>query len=306
MQVTKVPYTKDFDSRVVDAARVSFKKKAENYSQDQNERLIKYLIKNKHLSPFFHSHLTFLVDCSWDDLEYVITNKRLMAGLNISSVDKSKIISGSLWALLELHTKVFGFDGLYAYLKEYAPITTDNFPFTGDGLVPYHYTRLITDISEPKHNYKTLHIKAPIFIERQLIKHQLDFGFSFPLELAKNEVSRRYVTDNIEFYTPDNWRKVSKDKKQGSCEDEFVDWFPQFDYVGPFEIEVEDLYLEALSLGVCPEQARMVLPQSMYTEYYLTGNMDAWDRLIELREHSHAQKEIRDLAQMIKEELKDD
>jgi len=311
MEVTRIPYTKDFDSRVVDAARVSFKKKAENYTEEQNSKLIKYLIKHNHLSPFFHSHLTFLVDCSWDDLEDVITNKRLMAGLNISTVNEGKIISGSLWALLELIKLRIGFDDLEYEIRYKANKTVSNALSEPVWSNHIHDITLVEFITDPKHNYKTLHIKNPIFIERQMIKHQLDFGFSFPLELAKNEVSRRYVSDDPEFYTPDNWRKASKNKKQGSCEDEFVDWEPVLqhpitgEYV-PYHEVGKYLYIEGIGEAVSPEQVRMIPPQSMYTEYYLTGNMDAWNRLIGLREDPHAQKEIRDLAAMIKEELKDD
>ena len=304
MEVTRIPYTKDYDNRAVDAARCSFKKSYDNYTEEQNSRLIKYLIKHKHLSPFFHSHLTFLVDCSWDDLEDVLTNKRLMAGLNISTVGKSKIISGSVWALLELIKLRIGFDDLEYMLRDYANITVGNALSEPVWSKHIHKIDLVESSSALKHIYKTLHIKIPIFIERQLIKHQLDFGFSFPLELPKNEVSRRYVSDDPEFYQFTKWRKASKDKKQGSCEDEYVTWNT---IIGDdnYDIVLGNKYKEGIILGVSPEQARVLLPQSMYTEYYLTGNMDAWNRLLTLREDPHAQKEIRDLAQMIREALDD-
>lgn len=144
----------------------------------------------------------------------------------------------------------------------------------------------------------TLREKVPIFVARQRFKHMV--GFSY------NEVSRRYVDDAPEFFTPDAWRKRPEGSvKQGSS-DEIIDEFSKGIFVGLGLLEVYNDYIDAASElyaslideGVAPEQARMVLPQSMYTEYYCTGSLSAWARAYKLRIDPHAQKEIQDLAKM--------
>jgi len=151
----------------------------------------------------------------------------------------------------------------------------------------------------------TMRETVPIFVARQRFKHMVGFTY--------NEVSRRYVDDEPEFYVPDKWRKRAENKKQGSS-DEVIEFFGnhyQWDGYEDFNPvdsiseaynylikHVEFLYTEMLKAGVAPEQARMVLPQSMYTSYYVTGSLAAWARAYKLRIDPHAQKEIQDLAKM--------
>ena len=113
-----------------------------------------------------------------------------------------------------------------------------------------------------------------------------------------NEVSRRYVSDNPEFYMPGTWRSKAENKKQGSDGplSSIVQKETKFEYK-LFLYECEQFYYYLLDRNVAPEQARMVLPQSMYTEYYVTGSLAAWARAYKQRTDEHAQKEIRDLAQ---------
>ena len=143
----------------------------------------------------------------------------------------------------------------------------------------------------------TMRETVPIFVARQRFKHMVGFTY--------NEVSRRYVDDTPEFFTPDNWRARAENAKQGSNEFEFVD-----DLYGDgdsdagtidsryakFIEEAKNFYELLIYNDVAPEQARMVLPQSMLTSYYVTGSLYAWARAYNLRIHPHAQKEIRDLA----------
>lgn len=141
----------------------------------------------------------------------------------------------------------------------------------------------------------TLREKVPIFVARQRFKHMVGFTY--------NEVSRRYVDDAPEFFTPDVWRKRAENKKQGSS-DEILKGldFDQIDHRYHMILdEIKQLYEKMLEFGVAPEQARMVLPQSMYTEYYVTGSLAAWARAYKLRIDPHAQKEIQDLAKMWQE-----
>lgn len=151
----------------------------------------------------------------------------------------------------------------------------------------------------------TLRETVPIFVARQRFKHTV--GFSY------NEVSRRYVDDAPEFYFPNEWRGKPVNAKQGSSEeiidvleiDEHLIWddptTPKLTvdtsemYDALIE-HAESLYNLMIKNGVAPEQARMVLPQSMYTSYYVTGSLSAFARAYKLRSESHAQKEIQDLA----------
>lgn len=134
----------------------------------------------------------------------------------------------------------------------------------------------------------TLRETVPIFVARQRFKHTVGFTY--------NEISRRYVDDTPEFYTPDVWRKRAENVKQGSS-DEGIDLQAATKYeYEMFLRKAEELYNEMLFDGVAPEQARMVLPQSMMTSYYVTGSLYAFARAYNLRSDEHSQKEIQDLA----------
>lgn len=180
------------DDTVVDAARVSFAKEASNYTPDQNVKLITYLAKHKHWSPFAHCTLQF-------------------------------------------------------------------------------------------------HIKAPIFVARQLAKHQVGFAW--------NEVSRRYVDYEPTFWSPQsNWRAAAENKKQGSSSEYVKDSaLVQQSYNEAIKSAL-NTYKLMLYEGVCPEQARAILPQSMMTEWYWTGSLYGFNRVCQLRLDPHAQDECRQIA----------
>ena len=145
------------------------------------------------------------------------------------------------------------------------------------------------------HATVTMREKVPLFVARQRFKHTI--GFSY------NEVSRRYVDEDPEFYKPEEWRGKASDKKQGSS-NEVIDINPLTPYGSRSMVDDYDtvlnrctwVYKQLLRKGVCPEQARMVLPQSMYTEYYVTGSLYAWARAYNLRSKEDAQQEIQDIA----------
>lgn len=189
------------DDRVVDAARVSFDKIASRYTKEENDKLLSYLARHGHWTPFAHPQLT---------LRYTV----------------------------------------------------------------------------------------PIFVARQEFKHIVGF--------ARNEVSRRYVDDEPEFFVPDVWRSRPEGSvKQGSGRGA-VDTVEMYGYSHNLETVYEGflahadvLYRGMINAGVSPEQARMSLPQSMYTSYYITGSLAAYARFFNQRSDSHAQKEIQDLAHMV-------
>ena len=133
-------------------------------------------------------------------------------------------------------------------------------------------------------------IKAPVFVSRQLVKHQVG--------LVWNEVSRRYVDYPPELYKPDAWRGRPMNSKQGS--DGTVELGQTIDH--NLETTMQScliLYNTMIEKGVAPEQARMVLPQSMMTEWYWSGTVYAFARVCNLRCKPDTQKETQDVANQI-------
>ena len=135
------------------------------------------------------------------------------------------------------------------------------------------------------------HIKAPIFVARQLVKHQTG--------LVWNEVSRRYVDDEPEFWDPESWRSRPVNSKQGSG-DETIEWLDRNERVGSamkkVYKEAHRVYEKMIKANIAPEQARMVLPQSTMTEWYWTGSLFAFARVCGLRCKGDTQEETRDVA----------
>ena len=142
-------------------------------------------------------------------------------------------------------------------------------------------------ISPFGHCFASFHIKAPVFVARQLVKHKF---------LRWNEVSRRYVDHEPEFYQPTEWRGRSVDAKQGSTGVVQVANKP---IIGQAVWRSLECYRELLRQGVCPEQARMVLPQSMMTEWYWSGSLDAFADMCKLRCASDTQAETQEVAKQI-------
>ena len=155
--------------------------------------------------------------------------------------------------------------------------------------------KLISYLAEHKHLspfghcFASFHVKAPMYVARQLVKHKF---------LRWNEVSRRYVSDDPEFYTPVKWRGKAKDKKQGS--------------EGVVEVvEVQELrdliakqYKKLLEMGVCEEQARGELPLSTMTEWVWSGSLDAWAYIFRLRCSPDTQLETQLVAQEISDDMR--
>lgn len=141
------------------------------------------------------------------------------------------------------------------------------------------------------HTFLTFRVKAPIFVARQLVKHKF---------MPWNEVSRRYVDDEPEFYFPEFWRKRSENVKQGSSEEKakMVDAFP-IQAIKKSLLE----YRTMLEEGVCPEQARMILPQNMMTTWMWSGTLGAYADMLKLRLDPHTQYESRVVANLIKEQI---
>lgn len=158
------------------------------------------------------------------------------------------------------------------------------------------------------HAIITVRETVPIFVARQRFKHQIGFTY--------NEVSRRYVDDTPTFYTPDVWRSRPEGSvKQGSgdgvvtsiLKPDLYSVYGKGTEVKKKSLDIQTayeevvrkctwLYEDMIEAGVAPEQARMVLPQSMNTSYYCTGSLAAFARAYKLRSDSHSQKEIQILS----------
>jgi len=164
------------------------------------------------------------------------------------------------------------------------------------------------------HAFASFHIKAPIFVARQLVKHKF---------LRWNEISRRYVDSDPEIYYPidDVWRGKSEDKKQGSFGEVDLkkDTLPIIserlqqnsyqacileDLIEGNEWQLK-LYKDMIKAGIAPEQARMVLPQSTMTEWYCSGRLDAFSDMCNLRCKPDTQAETRIVADAISKEMKE-
>ena len=141
-------------------------------------------------------------------------------------------------------------------------------------------------ISPFGHCFASFHIKAPVFVARQLVKHKF---------LRWNEISRRYVDDVPEFYTPDVWRGRADDIKQGSGAECKSQYFPNI-YADEINTKAVEDYKKMLQQGVAPEQARMILPQSAMTEWYWSGSLDAFADMCRLRCASDTQAETQKVA----------
>ena len=198
-------------------------------------------------------------------------------------------------------------------------VSYDNDQFTGENVLSERDTKLVRYLATHKHIspfghcFASFHVKAPIFVARQLVKHKF---------LRWNEVSRRYVDDTPEFYRPETWRGRSDDKKQGSSDvviteledagythdpDFGSEWYHEtygvnesLDNWERYCLKYYDLLLRN---DVAPEQARMILPQAMMTEWYWSGSLDAFASMCHLRCKPDTQYESRLVADQISEKL---
>jgi thymidylate synthase (FAD) len=213
------------DNTVADAARVSFSKTSENFTDAQNKGLIQFLARG----------------CMKGDWDTMVTELSQGQG-----------------------TK----EDVNALLKHVKNMPTHFSPFT--------------------HPQITLLETVPIFVARQTFKHQIGF--------TRNEVSRRYVDDIPEFHMPESWRsRPVGGIKQGSAGTHLSNDYHRGNYAGFIEA-AQSLYENMIEDGVAPEQARMVLPQSMLTTYWVTGSLYAWANAYIQRSDAHAQVEIQQLA----------
>ena len=145
------------------------------------------------------------------------------------------------------------------------------------------------------HPQVRLRLKMPIFVAREWFRHTIGF--------ARNEVSRRYVDSEPEIFLPGELRERDPKLKQGSRSNAIENNESVVANISQFQKDAVDFYNKLLADGVAPEVARGVLPQNMYTEFIETGSLYAYARLCNLRLDPHAQKEIREYAEVLSKML---
>lgn len=173
-----------------------------------------------------------------------------------------------------------------------------NPPYTAKPILNQSDTKLIAYLAKHKHfspfnhAFLSFRVKAPLFVAAQLKKHKF---------LPWNEVSRRYVDSDPEFFVPEQWRGRAENVKQGSSDEPFPDYF-SYDFKGHCESSLR-LYHWYLEHGMCPEMARMHLPVTTMTEWIWSGSLGAFADMLKLRLDPHSQKESRDVANLIYEQM---
>lgn len=278
------------DLTSVNAARVSFGKTKDTFS-DADAKLLSFLSRHNHFTPFTHIRVTFLVMPS------------MLLLSRMSETDMAGMVKCHTAGKVKVRHSIYGWASLLSN-GLVAPEAAEKIAFTLHELYPRNAEALdiaygndtgdaqhLPDSQEndPRFFDVTLHIKCPFFVARQEFKHMIGF--------TRNEISRRYVDSAPEFMVMDWRERPSKSIKQGSG-GRIGGLKRLAASAASFIVNAvcASAYRFLLWLDVAPEQARSVLPQSTYTEYYLTGSMSAYYRLINLRTEGTAQIEIQQLA----------
>lgn len=322
----------DSDIGVVNAARCSFDKEStwdyvcadesstpvESYSKKPahrmtlhvkpvikiaDARLIQYLAKHKHWTPFAHAQEVFSLNVTDSELLHFLLNANLSGFEWIDAVPW--LVRGSLYAwctnLQYLPADIARDIGCILkekYLMSYNALKPQwNINcYSSDGIPRVH----CIESEEPELQPFTLRIHCPIFVKRQLETHRRNFVMTDIEDFAQNEVSRRYVDKKVEIWQPDKWRRQSKDKKQGSSDQvlQHMDKILADSNYGHAIYMAVATYERNNSKGVAHELSRAVLPLGTYTTFWWTGSLKSWNRMFSLRLEEHAQAETRQIAQM--------
>lgn len=322
MQATFIPGNEiNSDLGVVNAARVSLGKKSIKLNE-ADKKLIQYLAKNKHWTPFAHSRLYITV--VWDMSEQYFFYKNInRGGFEWGTINDIDYIKGSIYSWINnvsyLPTRLQEFIILKLYeqysisLKALLPdIPIEYFQYAvGASALTEKYVHLTAkqDAKYYKILTATLLVKVPIFVARQVRTSQVGIAYSDLYvegeSFIYNEISRRYVNDEPEFYTINKWRtRTGNNVKQGSTGigDTYIQDFSSSTQ-DMAEYNASESYKVLLQSTIAPEQARCLLPQSMYTEFYMTATLHRWAQWLSLRLEEHAQEETRYIASRVLDEL---
>ncbi len=268
----------DGEIGAVNAARISFDK----WTAELNVfdlKLIKYLKDHNHKSPFFHPQIICLFADKEDVNELLLNeyDKDLFAGIEICGE--------------YVRFSMFSYEKLKDKLPHHAIIENPNNKELNELIAEYGLKKATTI------PYLSFRISCPFFVYMQLDRHRVG--------LAINMVSRRYVDTPPTFWKPTKWRKQSKDNKQASIENEFVeengcDWFTgkvSYNFKSNELISFASAYYKRnLENGMCREQARSILPLSTFTSFVWTGSLEDFARIYKERVSPLAQIETKEVA----------
>lgn len=290
------------DRDFADIARISFARTANDYSDESNAKLIKYLATSNpsHWLPMGHNRIAIETDSALLGMSVQVLEIPYNVPFITSYNEGRYIISSSIWGWLQAYKKcklplpVI----LIQEITRLYPILASIFGI--DKLVwhqalPSNYYAIV----EPTgiHQHFTFKCSAPVFVARQLGKHQVQFTWS--------EESRRYIKSDPAFYEIEQLRYAPDGSiKQGSGGD--LPWDLNALYKAKIKDNQErclDLYHRLLDDNIAPELARSVLPQDMVINWIWTGSIVGWTRLLGLRLEAHTQKETQGFASQIEEQL---
>lgn len=295
----------DFD--ICDVARVSMAKTANLYTKIQNVRLLNYLVRDKkkpHWSPFGHARICLKVEDSVEKMFELFPELLLkgnLAGFSWEGDSTEFYINGSLWAWYEnwalLHPVVreaVSFHGKRKYPE------TWNLLFNEEKECQWgSYIRVIQNGGTDRTNYRSFRVTCPIFIARQLVKHQV--------HMCWNEESRRYIDESPVFFDPVRFRT----RPEGSIKQGSGGYLNEEDNANAMSIlgmsnsEAHMAYKYLLSIDVAPEEARMVLPLNTQVQWIWTASVEAWKRVLKLRDDPHAQTQAQDFAKKLRARLEE-
>jgi thymidylate synthase (FAD) len=305
----------DSDLGVVNAARCSFDKESSALTE-KDIKLISYLAKHDHWTPFAHSQVVFDIRMPVREAFFFFYRANLSGFEWVSSNNLGDFtqlrIRGSLYAWLTnciyLPTDIS--EDIQGYLYAKYPISCQAIKGKFEERTTTSRATSVLDNDDlgiyDALQTHTFRIHCPIFVKRQLETHRRNLVLTDIADLSQNEVSRRYVDNEPEIWAPSRWRVQSKDKKQGSDDQ----------YALPLEhalltdsnynhtCHMAKIFYQTMNnKGIAYEQSRAILPLSTYTTFWWTGSMKSWKRVIDLRTKDDAQGETREVVTMIKELL---
>lgn len=327
VEATLIP-NKGSDLIVVNAARVSFRKEATEFSE-KDEGLIRYLATHDHWTPFSHCRDTFAMFMTFDGFGQLLMwlSQEEITSMVWTYFDGKVVIKHSLYGWAKILNRITDekfyaderaraipfaqFSQVYSVLREKYPVSAKYLIKKSEYFESFGRVWRVpvpnAVFSNPYFIDITIRQKVPLFVARQDFKHMVGRTF--------NEVSRRYVDDAPDLFLPEVWREKAENKKQGSTDTASPYMHEQREFDQPYTSKTmagavaewftanTEFYEKLIANKVCPEQARILLPQGMMTEYYVTANLAAWNRMMKQRLDEHAQVEIRDLAIAVQKEV---
>lgn len=287
------------DNMAVDAARISFNDRAENHTAERNAKLIDYLVRNKHVNPFFHPMVSLKMPKDDLNTHALLHDRCTVAGISLQNrqYDAYWFVTASVWGLLRLAPYTKRPEYIFSLIGEACPYTMDSYiqheSLGFMGVYDNNY-----EICNPPYQDEWFSF---LFETEMCTKAQL---YTHTVGLAKSSQSYRYI-EAEKFYVPDQWRGKADNVKQGSSDrikrqKSYYTGYEDLLYRGV--IEYAEGWYDANS-HICNEQRRLILPQAQMSKYVITGTREAWERVVKLRDAPHAQKEVRDLMEPIKRAL---